>query len=193
MEAQVKPGVTKSRSPGGLSGFIRGYSRVIDPVAKYGGAIGATALAIMMFLTVFDVLGRAIGGINWVHNITTFFKPIDGTTEITEFLMSILVVFGLGYMALHKGHIRVDLVLQYTSKKLTQWIDVYTFFFSSALYILITWQCWYNVTSKFNSGLTSATLLIPLYPFIFITMIGSGICALVLIRDFLKAVDEVKK
>jgi TRAP-type transport system small permease protein len=192
MAAQTNA-VNIASKPPGFTRFINGYSKVVDPIAKYGGGVGAIALAIMMFLTVFDVLGRAIGGINWVHNITTFFKPISGTTELTEFLMSILVVFGLGYMALHKGHIRVDLVLQYTSKKLTQWIDVYTYFFSAALYIMITWQCWYNVTSKYNSNLTSATLLIPLYPFIFITMIGAGICALILIRDFLKAVDEVRK
>jgi TRAP-type transport system small permease protein len=192
MEEQTKTAGLASRSPGGFARFINGYSKVVDPIAKYGGSIGAAALAIMMFLTVFDVLGRAIGG-SWIHNITTFFKPISGTTEITEFLMSILVVFGLGYMALHKGHIRVDLILQYTSKKVTQWIDVYTYFFSTALYVLITWQCWYNVTSKYSSGLTSATLLIPLYPFIFITMIGSGILTLVLLRDLLKSIEEVGK
>jgi TRAP-type transport system small permease protein len=193
MEGQDTQAGPASKSPGGFAKFIGRYSKIVDPIARYGGAIGATALAIMMFLTVFDVLGRFIGGFEWVHNITSFFKPITGTTEITEFLMSILVVFGLGYMALHKGHIRVDLILQYTSKKMNQWIDVYTYFLSSALYILITWQCWYNVTSKYESGLTSATLLIPLYPFIFITMIGSGVLALVLFRDFLKSIDEVRK
>lgn len=193
MEAQSNKIQPASTSPGKFARFIDGYSRVVNPIARYGGAVGATALAIMMFLTVFDVVGRFIGGFEWVHSITSFFKPITGTTELTEFLMSILVVFGLGYMALHKGHIRVDLVLQYTSKRVSKWIDVYTYFFSTALYILITWQCWYNVTSKYESGLTSATLLIPLYPFIFITMIGSGVLALVLLRDFLKSIDEVGK
>jgi TRAP-type transport system small permease protein len=193
MAAQTDKITAASPPTGGFTKFVNGISKLIDPLAKYGGAVGATALAILMFLTVFDVLGRFIGGFEWIHNITSFFKPIDGTTEITEFLMSILVVFGLGYMALHRGHIRVDLVLQYTSKRLSKIIDVYTYLFSACLYILITWQCWFNVTSKYESGLTSATLLIPLYPFIFITMIGSGICALVLIRDFFKAIDEVRK
>lgn len=193
MEGQHQTVAPQSISPGGFARFIVGFSRVVDPIAKYGGYVGAAALGIMMFLTVFDVLGRAIGGVTWIHNLTLFFRPVPGTTEITEFLMSILVVFGLGYMALHKGHIRVDLILQYTSKKVTQWIDVYTYFFSTALYVMITWQCWYNVTSKYESGLTSASLLIPLHPFIFITMIGSGILTLVLLRDFLKSIEEVGK
>jgi TRAP-type C4-dicarboxylate transport system permease small subunit len=193
MEGQTKTVVIGSGSSGGFTRFIQGYSRVVDPLAKWGGAVGSAALAVMMFLTVFDVSGRFLGGITPIHNAIPFFGPIIGTTEITEFLMSILVVFGLGYMAFHKGHIRVDLILQYTSKRVNRIIDVYTYFFSTVLYAAITWQCWFNVTSQRESGLTSASLLIPIYPFIFITMIGAGVVTLVLLRDFLKSVEEVGK
>jgi TRAP-type transport system small permease protein len=180
-------------TPGCFGRFVDGLSRIVDPIAKIGGLVASTALGIMMFLTVLDVIGRFLGGWTWLHNITEFFKPIPGTSEITEFLMIILVSFGLGYMAFFKGHIRVDLILQYTSKRVSKWIDVYTYLFSFILYALVTWQAWFNGIDIFNNRITSAVLAIRSFPFAFLLLIGAAIVTLVLLRDFLKSIEEVGK
>jgi TRAP-type C4-dicarboxylate transport system permease small subunit len=193
MGEQTNMAAASTAPPGGFARFNAGYAKFVRPIAIAGGSIGAGAIGIMMFLTFLDVAGRFIGGFEFIHNVVTFFGPIPGTTEITEFLMVLLVVFGIGYMALLKGHIRVDLILQYTSKKVTKIIDVYTYMFSFLMYALITWRLWYDWLSKYEDGTTSPVLNIQVYPFHFIGMIGAGILALVLLGDFLKSIEEVRK
>jgi TRAP-type C4-dicarboxylate transport system permease small subunit len=178
---------------GGFARFISSLSKLIDPVARYGGVVGGFALAFMMFLTVFDVLGRAVGGISFIHNIASFIGPVPGSLEMTELLLGILVSFGLGYCALRKGHIRVDLVMQYTSRKQNLWFDIFTYGFSFLFYCGVAWQAWNNGFSIYANQLTTANLSIPVFPFPFVLVLGAAIIALVLLRDFLKSIEEVRK
>jgi TRAP-type C4-dicarboxylate transport system permease small subunit len=177
----------------GFSKLIAGMSKIVDPLCKWGGAIGGFALAYMMFMTVLDVLGRAIGGVNFIHKVISVIGPVPGSLEMTEIMLGILISFGLGYTALKKGHIRVDLLLQYTSKKQTSWFDVFTYFLSFALYCGITWQAWLNGFSLFKDQLRTAVLSIPVFPFSFILVMGAAIVALVFLRDFLKSIEEVMR
>jgi TRAP-type transport system small permease protein len=177
----------------GLSKFIAGMSKIVDPLSKGGGIVGGFALAYMMFLTVFDVLGRAIGSFDAIHKAMSFFGPVPGSLEMTELMLGVLISFGLGYTALKKGHIRVDLLLQYTSKKQNSWFDVVTYLLSFVLYSGITWQAWNNGFSLYANHLSTANLHIPIFPFPFILVLGAAIVALVLLRDFLKAIEEVAR
>lgn len=183
----------KASRSNGFSKFIAGMSKIVDPLCKVGGAIGGFALAYMMFLTVIDVLGRAIGSSDAIHKVMSFIGPVPGSLEMTELMLGILISFGLGYTALKKGHIRVDLLLQYTSQKQTRWFDVVTYLLSFILYCGITWQAWNNGFSLYANHLSTANLHIPIFPFPFILVLGAAIVALVLLRDLLKAVEEVTR
>src|SRR5450759_4157581 len=101
-------------SQGRLTRFVSYLSKLVDWVSSYGVYIGAAALIAMMFLTFFDIIGRLLGSISFVHNLIHFFRPISGAMEISSYSMAILVSFGLAYMAFKKGHIRVDFILRYT-------------------------------------------------------------------------------
>jgi TRAP-type C4-dicarboxylate transport system permease small subunit len=177
----------------GFSKFIAGLSKVVDPLCKVGGAIGGFALAYMMFLTIIDVLGRAIGSSDAIHKAMSFVGPVPGSLEMTELMLGVLISFGLGYTALKKGHIRVDLLLQYTSQKQNYWFDVITYLLSFVFYCGVTWQAWLNGFSLYGNHLSTANLHIPIYPFPFILVLGAAIVALVFLRDFLKAVEEVMR
>jgi TRAP-type transport system small permease protein len=156
--------------------------RAVKPLSNSGLFLASVVLACMMFLTFFDVGGRF-----------TLNKPITGSLELTEFMMSILASFGIGYCAIRKGHIRVDLVLQYTSKKATVWFDVVTYAISCLFYAILTWQCFNNAVSQLHSHLTSSVLFIPVYPFVFLLVAGTGILTLILLKDTLRSIDEVRK
>jgi TRAP-type C4-dicarboxylate transport system permease small subunit len=120
-------------------------------------------------------------------------KPINGSLELTEFAMGLMVAFALGYCALRKGHIRVDLLLQYTSRKTTLYINIFTYAVSAIFYIFLGWQTWLNAGSVKASQLTSSVILIPVYPFAFLVSIGAFLLVLVFIRDFLQSIEEVRK
>ncbi|MBN1189802.1 MAG: TRAP transporter small permease [Dehalococcoidales bacterium] len=163
-----------------LSGLIISLSKIVDPLAGVVAVvIGGIMLTGMMFLMFFDVaLQIALN------------TPLDGTLELTEFMMALLVVFGLGFCAGKRGHIRVDLVMQYIPARVKCLFDVVAYAFSAAFYLLISWQTGLNAWNKISSNLTTGVLYIPVYPFIFLVAAGAFIVTLVFIRDFLKSLEE---
>jgi TRAP-type transport system small permease protein len=182
MDTKTSSEASPTITPGGFDKFIIYFSKIIDPVCEYGALFAGIMLAAMMFLTFFDVGGR-----NLVN------KPIIGSYEITEFMMVLLVAFGLSFCARHKGHIRVDVILAYASRKTTRWFNIIAYAFSLIFYILITWQGWLNAWSNLSGKSVSTILLVPIYPFAFLLVIGAALTALVFLRDFLKSINEVIK
>jgi TRAP-type transport system small permease protein len=174
-----------------LENCILLLSRIVDPLSGIvGAAIAGTMLAGMMFLTFIDVVGSQLGKIDFIADHTDFFKPVIGSQEITELMMVILVAFALAYCALHKGHIRVDILLQYTSTKATLWFNLFAYAISSIFYAFIVWQGWLNAWDNISTHAVSSVLLIPQYPFNFLLVLGAALTVLVFLRDFLSTLQE---
>jgi TRAP-type C4-dicarboxylate transport system permease small subunit len=177
----------------GFTRFVAGLTRVTDPLGRIAAGIAATMLAVMMFLTFFDVAGGQLGKLPLINTRTTFFKPIIGGQEIAEFLMLMLVCFGLAYCALRKGHIRVDLIMQYTSQKVNLWFNILAYGVASIFYAVVTWQCWISAWGYLLDHSSSPILYVPLFPFAFILVIGLALLTLVFLRDFLSSIDEATR
>ena len=89
-----------------LSKIVKFLNKVVNltgELSKYLAGIFVTAMLILTFADVF---------LRYLFN-----KPIDGSLELTEFMMALLVVFGMVYCAFRKGHIRIDLVTEHLPKK----------------------------------------------------------------------------
>jgi len=153
---------------------------IAEKITKVLIAIGATMLALMMFLTAMDV------GLRYVFN-----RPLSGAFELAEYMMAILVPFCIVYCAQQKGHVAVDIIMKRFSKKTGTVADILTTFVTLIFVIVIAWQ---NVVYFFevkDSGLTSSVLLIPTYPFIAPIAIGFGAFALILFVHLLELFSEV--
>lgn len=85
------------------------------PVTRYLNIIGLVFLSLMMCLTAVDVIGRYI-----------FNRPITGALELTEFMMAVVVAFGLSYTQVKKGHVNVDVVTSKLPKKVQEVINSIT-------------------------------------------------------------------
>ncbi len=97
---------------------------------KYLTAIGGGILIVaMMLLVTTDVLGRFF-----------FSKPVQGTTELTEFMMVALLYLSLAHTQALKGHINVDIFLSYFKKRTKLVFDLFTYLVGFFLFVLITWQ-----------------------------------------------------
>ena len=153
------------------------------PIIKLLNGTAMGIVAAMMFLTATDVMLRYV-----------FNRPISGAYELIEYMMAILIPFGLAYCALQGGHVAVDLVVSRFSKKTQSILGSITTLLCLGLFILITWQNVIYIGENFESKLTSAVLLIPVYPFVAAVAIGSAALCLVLVLDFLnylkKAVEK---
>jgi len=194
MEENSGPGVVQPIPSSGFSKFVSYLSKVVDPISgKWGAAVAAIMLAAMMFLTFADVASANIGKWALISSHTSIFKPILGSQEITELMMVILASFAVAYCAIKKGHIRVDLILQYTSRKATLWFDIFTYGISFIFYILLAWQGWLNAVDNIDISAVTTILEIDVPPFNILLVIGCALAALVFLRDFLKSIEEVIK
>ena len=112
-------------------------------------------LTAMMLLTAVDVCLRYV-----------FNRPITGSFELVEFMMALVVPFSIVFCASEKGHVQVDIVVEHFNKKIRAFFEFTGNIISLFLFVLITWQTFIYIAEEYKSGLTSAVLYIPLYPFI---------------------------
>lgn len=151
-------------------------------VTRMMTAVGATVLAMMMFLTALDV------GLRYVFN-----RPLVGAFELVEYMMAILIPFSIVYCAHNRGHVAVELILGQFPEKVQACFDLVTTFLSILFVIVIAWQNFLYIHETYILGLTSAVLLIPTYPFMIPVAIGLVAFALNLMIHLLEFLSEVKK
>jgi TRAP-type C4-dicarboxylate transport system permease small subunit len=144
------------------------------PASRVFFALGMMMLGAMMFLTAADVMLRYI-----------FNNPVPGAYEMIEYMMAIVVPFGIAYCAYRRGHVTVDFLVARFPKKLRGIIGMITSFLTFALFVLITWQNLLYIKDQYDSRLTSAVLLIPVYPFIAVVTVATAVFCLILIRDMI--------
>lgn len=136
-------------------------------------SVGVGVLVALMFLTFADVFMRYV-----------FNKPIQGSYELTEYMMAFVVGFGLAYCAVKKGHISIELAVQHLPQRAQAVIDAVTSFISLGLFSLITWQYILHVPTTYESGRVSVILYVPLYPFVTVILLASLVLTLVLLVQF---------
>ncbi|MFC1868829.1 TRAP transporter large permease subunit [Thermodesulfobacteriota bacterium] len=149
-------------------------------VARSINGIGVTALSLMMLLTAVDVCLRYI-----------FDSPVTGSYEITEFMMAVLVAFGLAYTAMHKGHINVDLLISQTGPRSQTVINSITALLSVGFFVLMTWRSFLYAEKIRVDGYTSQSLAIPIYPFVYVVAVGCAILVLILLIYLREQLQEV--
>jgi TRAP-type C4-dicarboxylate transport system permease small subunit len=156
---------------------------IVGPAAKTLNTIAAGVLTSMMILTGVDVTLRYI-----------FNRPIPGSYEITQYIMPIVVAFGLAYCALEDGHVRVELLIAGLPARMQALMNCMANLFFFSLFILITWQSFLRAKGMIDSGLMSEVLYLPVFPFVLTVTVGSATLCLVVLRDFfdslLKAVSR---
>jgi TRAP-type C4-dicarboxylate transport system permease small subunit len=120
-------------------------------VCRLLGYIAAVILGFMMMLTVVDVFFR------YILN-----APLTGAIEMSELLMVVLVFPALGWIAIERGHIRVDLVVALLSRRVGLIVEIIILFLTLGTYGYITWQ---SILESRQADMTTSLLNIPEAPF----------------------------
>ncbi len=136
----------------------------------------------MMLLTMADVLLRKM-----------ISRSILGAVEVTEFMMVILVFFGLAQTEIFNGHVKVDLLMKRFSERIKGLVDAITQFSCFLLFGVATWSTVvYSSTMRASKEVTQ-DLWIPKYPFIYVVAVGWALLGLVLFINFLIALDKAMR
>ena len=161
----------------GLCNMLEYAAKIITRILI---AIGATVLALMMFLTALDV------GLRYLFN-----SPLDGAFELVEYMMAIVIPFSIVYCAEQKGHVAVELIMSRFPKGIQVISDVIMTCITMVFAIIISWQNFLYIGEVYDSHLTSAVLQIPTYPFVIPVAIGISAFALLLLVDLIQIVSKV--
>jgi len=163
-----------------MRGFTRGIESRFYPIVRFVDRITWVFLFIMMLMTMADVLLRKFSNLS-----------ILGTVELTELMMIIIVFSSLAECQVGDGHIKVDLVLKRFSPKVQSIFDVFTQFVCFALFSMMSLAIWQHANRMKEWGEVTIDLALPLYPFIYVAVIGCALLAFVLLIKALAALSAV--
>jgi len=122
--------------------------------------IAAASIVAVMLLTVADVVLR-------------FFRyPIPGAYEMAGMLGGMTVAFSLAYTSVEKGHIAVDLLMEWIPARPRALITGIYSIISAMFFVVVSWQCVLYGLDIQRSGEVSLSIRMPLHPFVYGTAFG---------------------
>jgi TRAP-type transport system small permease protein len=138
---------------------------------------GMFAAVPLMLLTAADVMGR-----------TFFNKPIPGTFELSEYMLSVLILLGAAYTQHVKGHVGVDFLTKRFSTRLQAFFQTLT---TLAALFIIAIVVYYGFLEAMHERAVSDQLRIPQWPFKLLVSAGGFLLWMELLLDLISSVSTV--
>lgn len=139
--------------------------------------ISGTVLAVMMIITLLDVIMRNLG------------RPIVGTVEIISFLGSVVVGFAIPYASWKKAHVYVDLLIGRLSQRNKIILDAITRCMGIALFAFIGANFIMYGLDLRRTHEVSPSFKLPYYPIPFGLSLSSFLQCFTLIADLVRTIN----
>ena len=147
--------------------------QVVGGSTRKANLLGAIAVAIMMVVITVDVVLRNV-----------FSQPIPGTSNLAEYLMVVVVFFGLAETQARGGHIRVDILFSRFPDRLRAIYSVLLLLVALGTFALITWQGMVMAWDAWQIRQVSHGIpRWPIYPVKFVVPVGGFLMCLQLVVD----------
>jgi TRAP-type C4-dicarboxylate transport system permease small subunit len=153
--------------------------RLALTINRFFTRLASIALALLMVLTVADVVGR------YFLN-----RPVTGTFELTELFMVFIVFLALGFAQHQNEHISLDLAYTYFPAKLKKTTNVLIDVVNLAVMAAVTWQLYAYSVRMGEGNYTTAVLQLPIQPFVIVAIAGTASYALAIICDLIKSIGK---
>lgn len=132
------------------------------------GLLAALALFAIMWLTLVDVSGRKL-----------LSHSLPGSLELTELLMVVVIFAGLPLVSLQGEHIVFDSLDRFLGKRLLTLQHVLVNGLCAGLLAGLAWLMWVKAGQMASYGDTTAQLLLPLGPFVYLMGVLIGLTAFI--------------
>jgi TRAP-type C4-dicarboxylate transport system permease small subunit len=149
---------------------MRYFESIINKIGHPVMLVSAIFLLGTMALTVANVISRLFGSV------------IAGTYELTEVLIIVVAATSLGYAALKKSHVIVDIFVSRVPQRVQGIIDAFTSVLGLAVWGIVTWQSINLLLIRWSQEDTEL-LNVPYYPFRILWIIGLVFLCLILVKD----------
>jgi TRAP-type C4-dicarboxylate transport system permease small subunit len=148
------------------------FKKTVRLIENFFCLIGISLFLGLMFLGSSDVIARYI-----------FNHPITGTIEISQVLMATMIFLAWPHTQTAKGHITVEIILDYYAPRTRKAVNFGTLFLSLILFSLIVWQSAKEALWHWEEARTFQTIPLPTAPFELSVSIGGAILCAELIID----------
>ena len=156
-----------------------GFQRIIRRITYVVCAVGMFLAVPLMLITTGDVIGRGF-----------FNKPIPGTFELSEYMLSIIILLGAAYTQQVKGHVGVDFLTKRFSPRIRSIIGMIT---TLLCMVIITIMVWQGFVEGIHEKTVSDMLRVPQWPFRLLVAVGGLLLWLELLVDLLSAAAEMRR
>lgn len=161
--------------------FLKKVKSIINGIIYGAAYVGATVTAFMMFLTVFDVVGRRF-----------FDSPIPGAFELTRISLVLVVFSSLGLAQIEGENIGITVLYEKFSKGFRNILDLLIAVLSIGLfYVIFSNTVKYSIRIAGSKQVTSV-LRLPVYPWIALSAVGVGVLIIALLWDLIRSVQNFK-
>ena len=178
MEVGPPDGLPEIGDRDGQIGVISGWLHRVNRWTHW--LAGATVVG-LMFLTVIDVVGRRFFG-----------RPFQGTVELTQIAMVIIIYLGFAFAEHNRDHISVDIVYSRLRRGIQLVLSVLTSAFGIVLIGLLAYRLYAYSGVLRGGGYTTPTRGIPLAPFALIAVGGAVLFALALVDSAVASVRRFR-
>lgn len=155
--------------------------RITQLVELIFGAASAFFMAVLMVMTVGDVVGRNF-----------FNSPFLGAVELTELLLSLVIFLMLPQVTLRNQHIVITLL----DARFGSWLELSQRLFNSmlgtAIYAITAWQLWILAGRAAGYGDVTPALELPLSPFLYIMSVLSALNAVAFVLSAATPVSDTE-
>jgi len=141
-------------------------ARVLNLVLRISrilSGIAAVALAVMMLLTVADVIGRAFG------------YPILGTYEVVSIVCLVAIGFAIPLTSWKRRHVYMEFLIERMGETARKSMHTATRILCLFLFVLAGTNLFHMAAEMASSREVTMALQIPFYPFAY----GAGVCCFV--------------
>jgi len=144
--------------------------------------IGGITLFILVIMTAIDVGGRYL-----------FSKPLPATYELTQLMFCLVIFSGMSWLAIQKGHIKINLFLKKLPLNIREILDFITGLLSLIICIIISWQAVEQAITILHDNAKTFIWRIPLFPFEFLIALTMALFAIILLGNIIKSLVNVVK
>lgn len=160
-------------------GCFEKWRKGIQTVNRFIAGVSGIFLIPLMLITAADVLSRDL-----------FNRPIPGTTELSQYMLAVVILLGLAYTQQIKAHVAVSLFTSKLSPAIQSIFSMISSLIGLSLFFILAWQGW---VVGMEERTVSDMLRVPQYPFRLLVALTAFSTCLELLIDFGESIKKLAR
>jgi TRAP-type transport system small permease protein len=154
--------------------------KILTPVATFSAYVGSAILGSLVLMLIYTVFARRV-----------FNAPLKGSLVLTALALGVITFLVLAFESLKGESMIVEIVVDRFPGKARSIIGIIIYFLSAAILGVLCWRLILQGINVYGYHQTTATLTIPLFPFIFLAAFGVLLLTLVYILHFIESLNKL--